>query len=381
MLAALVTGLLLTTARTLSAQNVSTLQLVQVVFRHGDRTPAYTYPTDPYKQFWEEIGLGILTKTGMQQHYDLGRYFRERYGSFLGDRYDARQLYVRSTDIDRTLQSAYCDLAGLFPPDPAQTWNPNLLWQPIPVHTVPDANDTLLEMFSYCPQYDVLDAQIQQSTEYQQMLESYTDLFALLTRETGENVTTTEKVWEIFDVIRVETLYNFTLADWAVNNYTEIQGAAEMDLVWLCPDTATKRLRGGPLLGLMISNVQNKINNSSTNLMNMYMYSAHDSTIAAFLSALGVYNGLIPPYASTVMVEVHQIDSEYYVQMLFRNSTLVDPYALTVPGCVELCPLEQFQQLTASVVPHDITAECQIQNRQQGLNQYKMKTRYNVYHG
>jgi len=33
--------------------------------------------------------------------------------------------------------SAYCNLAGLFPPQGSQVWNENLLWQPISVHTVP----------------------------------------------------------------------------------------------------------------------------------------------------------------------------------------------------------------------------------------------------
>lgn len=51
------------------------------------------------------------------------------------------QVYVRSTDIDRTLMSAMTNLAALFPPDGISLWNPNLPWQPIPVHTVPLMED------------------------------------------------------------------------------------------------------------------------------------------------------------------------------------------------------------------------------------------------
>lgn len=51
------------------------------------------------------------------------------------------QVYVRSTDFDRTLMSAEANLAGLFPPDGMQRFNPNISWQPIPVHTVPIAED------------------------------------------------------------------------------------------------------------------------------------------------------------------------------------------------------------------------------------------------
>ena len=51
------------------------------------------------------------------------------------------QIYVRSTDVDRTLMSAYSNLAGLYPPQGQQKWNPNIDWQPIPVHTRPAEED------------------------------------------------------------------------------------------------------------------------------------------------------------------------------------------------------------------------------------------------
>ena len=47
------------------------------------------------------------------------------------------QIYIRSTDVDRTLMSASSNLAGLYPPDKWEEWNPQLEWQPLPVHTVP----------------------------------------------------------------------------------------------------------------------------------------------------------------------------------------------------------------------------------------------------
>jgi len=51
------------------------------------------------------------------------------------------QVHVRSDDFDRTLMSAYCNLAGLFPAQGSELWNDKLLWQPIPVHTVPKDTD------------------------------------------------------------------------------------------------------------------------------------------------------------------------------------------------------------------------------------------------
>ena len=37
--------------------------------------------------------------------------------------------------------SAMTNLAALFPPEGISVWNPNLPWQPIPVHTVPVSED------------------------------------------------------------------------------------------------------------------------------------------------------------------------------------------------------------------------------------------------
>lgn len=51
------------------------------------------------------------------------------------------QISVRSTDYDRTLMSAQANLAGLYPPNGSQVFRPGLDWQPIPVHTVPQAEE------------------------------------------------------------------------------------------------------------------------------------------------------------------------------------------------------------------------------------------------
>lgn len=48
-------------------------------------------------------------------------------------------MYVRSTDFDRTLESAQANLAGLFPE--AAPGRPEAAWRPIPVHTVPVTED------------------------------------------------------------------------------------------------------------------------------------------------------------------------------------------------------------------------------------------------
>lgn len=73
------------------------------VFRHGARTPADTYPKDPYVNFdFAPFGWGQLTNVsgndflgmiinfsfrfqkGRLQIFENGKYFRTRYENFLG---------------------------------------------------------------------------------------------------------------------------------------------------------------------------------------------------------------------------------------------------------------------------------------------------------
>ena len=76
-------------------------------------------------------------------------------------------IHVRSTDVDRTLMSAMSNLAGLYPPKGNQIWNPNLLWQPIPVHTRPLADDNLLSSHAKCPKLKQLYEELMNSKEIQ----------------------------------------------------------------------------------------------------------------------------------------------------------------------------------------------------------------------
>ena len=110
---------------------------VQIVFRHGDRTPIDTYPGNPYNwSIWEQYGgPGQLTQIGMKQGYEYGKYLRKRYSKVLSQRYDRKRVFVRSTDYDRTLMTAQSVLAGLYKPVRDQIWKDDLLWQPIPVST------------------------------------------------------------------------------------------------------------------------------------------------------------------------------------------------------------------------------------------------------
>jgi len=60
------------------------------------------------------------TQAGVRQLYQLGRLIKQRYTvehQLVHTNYTRDEVYVRSTDYDRTLMSALSLLSGLFPPD------------------------------------------------------------------------------------------------------------------------------------------------------------------------------------------------------------------------------------------------------------------------
>lgn len=75
----------------------------------------------------------------------FGKFLRQHY-ELLPKTYTEDLIYVRSTDIDRSIQSALVILSELFRPKSAFAYHRGLDWQPIPVHTVPLRSDHVIPM-------------------------------------------------------------------------------------------------------------------------------------------------------------------------------------------------------------------------------------------
>lgn len=70
----------------------------------------------------------------------MGGQLRNKYKTFI-PKYYANSVRVNSSDFDRTLMSVGALLAAMFPPIREQIWNFKLLWQPIPIYSVPATQD------------------------------------------------------------------------------------------------------------------------------------------------------------------------------------------------------------------------------------------------
>jgi len=86
------------------------LYFVFTTFRHGARKPLSGIDYFGNRNF----SAGALTRYGAIQHLEIGRNYRKRYSNFVNISYDKNELYVRSSNIGRTVVSTLKELEGFF---------------------------------------------------------------------------------------------------------------------------------------------------------------------------------------------------------------------------------------------------------------------------
>ena len=85
-------------------------------FRHGPRNPY----TQINKTTWIDfIGVqwkneGELSALGLRSHYLLGVATKNRYENFLSKSFDTNEIFIISTDVNRTITSAMSNLQGIY---------------------------------------------------------------------------------------------------------------------------------------------------------------------------------------------------------------------------------------------------------------------------
>ncbi|XP_037977950.2 prostatic acid phosphatase [Plutella xylostella] len=349
-----------------------------VIYRHGDRTIVQPYPTDPWRNesLWP-VKFGELTNIGKKQHYELGKWLRKRYSHLLSEKYNPSEIYIRSTDVDRTLMSAQANLAGMYPPKGDSVWDTDLLWQPIPIHTVPEKDDEVLAMKKHCPAYKKALDDYMHSKEYKEKLSKYQDLMDYLTAYTGTKVRDLINIEYIYNTLYIEELYNFTLPNWTHTVYPDkmLEPAAHSFRVSTATPTLA-RLKVGPLLKQITDYlVAASDRPEGGDQLNVVVYSAHDDTIACVLNALGLYNDALPPYTATVFFElVHDsTTNSEFVQISYRNSTdIVEPLTLHVPYCGARCPLPRLLQLYHDLISGHWQKDCDAQILKTGSHFFGM---------
>lgn len=339
------------------------LLFAHVIYRHGDRTPIDPYPNDPWKDpsHWS-TGWGQLTNLGKFRHLQLGNWLRKRYSSLLSETYTNDEIYVRSTDVDRTLMSAESNLAGLYPPMGKDRWDPNIQWQPIPVHTVPESMDEVLAAKKSCPAFDYALKKYKHSDEYQAYNKSLEPVYEYVSANAGRKVDSLTTVQNIYSCLHIEEVNNFTLPEWTKKVYPEpLRSISARSFATKTITPVLARLKTGPLIQEMLQRFRNKDKNTLKPNRTVWVYSAHDTTIANVLNTLRLFDLHNPPFASCVMLELRKSTSgdEPYVSVYYKNTT-EEPEPMSIPNCGKRCPLSKMFTVYRDILPENWQRECEV---------------------
>lgn len=341
------------------------LLFATILYRHGDRTPIEPYPSDPYKSpsFWNHTGWGELTNEGKRQHYELGKWLKQRYHSLVNETYNPEDIWVRSTDVDRALMSAQANLAGFYPPEDFNIWSPTVQWQPIPVHTTPTKQDKLIYMGAKCPRYDYLYAKYLKSDEHRELKKKYKKTFDTLTKYTNKTVNSFKTAQQVWGVMVIESIHQMKLPEWTKEVFPD--PITEMSAIAFQTPTMERdmaRLVSGPLLMDMLKGFQMKVEGKMKPNRGIWMYSAHDTTVSDLLNTLRVFDPPHnPPFTATVLLELRMIEKEPHVALFYKKG--VDDAAgkqMVIPNCGLYCPLKKMFELYEDVLPRDWDEECRL---------------------
>ncbi|XP_022057629.2 lysophosphatidic acid phosphatase type 6 [Acanthochromis polyacanthus] len=354
------------------------LKLVQVLFRHGARTPLRSIPDvmeaqwvpalldppphthinyvvtdlhggpqppapveDNYRKSLLPGGTypGQLTTVGMQQLYELGKRLRRRYieeSNFLNATFSPAEVYVRSTNIVRTIESAKCLIAGLFQQKQKEI---------VPIVTSEAESEILYPNFHGCKLLKTLAGH--RWAESATLPDIAADLQSI---QSALGIAAHQHVDFILirDDMVAREIHGLpcppALDTW--RNKVE-QRAVDMMCHVLEPSKREHlQLSVGPLLHTLVDNIEAKLQGTSSEPnRKLFLYSVHDTTLMPCLMALGIFDMRWPPYAADITVELHQKKqtNETFVKVSYTGQDQL------IPGCSGVyCPLQEFKQVVSA---------------------------------
>lgn len=340
---------------------------MQVVFRHGARTPLTAKYWPQLVNAWDVCGQvydpvpvhvlaedgsprpknshneqqmatmlpgnchkGELTREGQHQARHLGRWLRMRYVqslNFLPEAFQDTAVCCRSTNYSRTIATIQGVLTGLFP----QTGTP------IPVHTTEEMDEVLFGHPESCQRLKELIRQSTTAAKTAAALPS-PEVKALQDHvRTALGLRPDEAVnfLDLHDILTSMQTHGKPIPegvrDRKVLAAIEHQ-ATERFMAYVAPsaESGSKdevlRLGMGRLMHLMMQRMDAAAKPDSTNgeRPKMYLYSGHDSTIMPLLAMLGKEVDHWPIYCSNLTYELWQPKGhgEPYVRVLYNREVL-----------------------------------------------------------
>lgn len=358
MIASLLQVLIITTlfSPILSQNKEYELVLVQILFRHGERSPTSSYTNDPHINHSWPGGWDQLSNRGKKKMYELGVKLREKYKNYLPIYYFPKDVMIQSSYADRCQMSGQLLAAGMFPPEGFNVWNKNLLWQPIPIHDIPRYLDNKIAFKRKCPKYEAALKKSHESPKMKMLLQNNSELFLYLTQHTGDEIDSIRKLETLYNTLEIEELNELRLPEWTKKVFPDkMKSLAALSLASFTDTQLMKRFHGGILVKEIMDNMVMKMNRTSSPLI--YLYSGHDLTVVSILAAFGFEMLVKPDFGAYFIIELYNKEGEYFVEFRYANNGMDESFPIQLQDC-KPCRLEKLYWLLDNVMPKNWEEEC-----------------------
>ncbi|ORX88855.1 phosphoglycerate mutase-like protein [Basidiobolus meristosporus CBS 931.73] len=401
------------TAETYSVPKGVELRHVQVIVRHGDRTPISILPQQSkYNVLWnctneapefsylklqnfetsQTYGLmldnsnanpfskeyitgtcmtGQLTPKGMRQQQNVGKKLREIYVDLLGylprtlnRRNLQKAIFVRHTEKTRTKQTAIALVSGLYPKEKLQGR------LGIPLFYLPEQIETMIYQSGLCSRLAKLQEAMLNEKRYNEYWGSQQEVkkkMDAILQTTTTPAYQGRSLVRYMDAFRPLTCNNYPLpcsldnSNQCISDEMAVRSFVgnDFEAAWTMRDSPLSHEANRLGIGLFLSELRRSIHNSLGKGLKspakMEIFSGHDTTVQPILGVLRADDFRWPPYASSLIFELWQDKhtGAAFLRVLYNGDVLRSPVC-----DFNLCPLETFLSQIDHYIPLDILTEC-----------------------
>jgi acid phosphatase len=235
----------------------------------------------------------------MQQHYELGTFYRDYLVTelhFLPSEVNLASINLRSSYVDRTFRSAVSFVSGLYPPvAPGEE---------LTITSGTSPYDPLLPDYRVCMDLSNDWDTFQSSTEFISRRNAAEILYAPVYDNLNETFTNLNWMF-LGDWLGSAFCSGQVLPDYVTD---EIFNQSIRDLAFFSYGlfNVSRGNGGGPILREIFRSIDAALNGETRE--RFFLYSAHDSSVAAVLSTFGFNRDEMPRYRSHLAVEVWEAE-------------------------------------------------------------------------